>query len=159
MAEQRQWIEPIELENVNIKWGWSNFDGNDNLNGPGTYNFVAILPEQQARELQAMGFSVKENPPYEEGDAAEFTMKINISDKFELPKIYFLMDGRKFQQEKLSDLSNIRRDTLEQLDVIFTPSFWERPNGESGVTAYLSELYAQIRPNRFWEKYKDYEDA
>lgn len=159
MVDQpRQWIDDLEIENAKIKWNWSNFDGNDNLSGPGNYNFTIILDPEQAQVLADMGWNVKRHAGLEEGDPDEFTLKANISYRFEAPKVYMIKGERKFRVHEAQELADIRRDSLEQLDVILSPSPWKR-GIESGITAYVKELYAKVRQSRFSERYSDYEDA
>lgn len=158
MSEGQNWIDDVELEDVKVKWNWSHFDGRaDTMNDEGDHNFTIILPESTARDLIEAGWTgVKENAPYEEGDDPEWTLKIKISYRFEPPKIYLIKGDRKFRADE-RDLADIRRDTTEQIDVIFTPSRWVK-GSRTGVTAYAKELYAQVRESRFASKYADYEE-
>lgn len=154
----RKWVEKVEIENVNVKWTWSHFDGRDPMSGDGNYNFTAILDREQAMALLEDGWPVKEHDPYEEGDDPEFTLKLNISWKIEAPRVFLIKNDRKFRAEP-DDLADIRRDSTEQIDVIFKPSFWTREGGRSGVTAYVEEMYVKIRQSRFASKYDDFEEA
>lgn len=157
MAEKRDWIEEIELEDIDVKWSFSHFDGRaDTFNDEGDHNFQIILPEETARELAAEGWNVREMDPYEEGDPPEYLLKVKISYKYEAPKIYLIKGDRKFRADE-ADLSDIRRDTCEQIDVIITPSRWVNGN-RSGVSAYVKELYAKVRESRFEHKYSDYQE-
>lgn len=152
------WIDDIELENVNVKWAWSHFDGRaDSMNDQGDHNFTIILPEGTARKLQDIGWAVRELEPYEEGDPPEWVLKIKISYRFEAPKVYLIKNGRKIRAEE-RDLADINRATCEQIDVIASPSKWV--NGpKSGITAYTKELYATVKESRFASKYADYEEV
>lgn len=151
------WVDDIEIENAVIKWGWSNFDGRDSLKGDGNYNFTVILDDNQARYLDSQGWTVKVNEPREEGDLPENTMKINISDRFGMPKVYFIKNGRKYKVE-MRDLADIRRDTCLQLDVVASPSRWTK-GAESGLSPYVKEMYVTIKQSRFGAKYEEYEEA
>lgn len=153
-----EWIDDVELEDVNVKWPWSRFDGNDPFNGPGNYSFTIILTEETALKLREAGWTgVKQNDGYEEGDPDEWTFPIKISFKYGAPKIFLIKNGRKFRVEKERDLHDIRRDTCDQIDVIFTPSRWVQGQ-RTGVTAYTKELYAEVRESRFATKYEDLEE-
>ena len=157
MAEgRRRWIEDVELPNVQVKWNWSHFDGRgEGLNQPGDHNFTIVLPEAQALELRELGWeNVKYHDPYEEGDDPEYTMKIKISYRFEAPKVWFIKDGRKIRADE-SDLADIRRDSVQQIDVVISPSPWTQPGGNSGITSYATELYVQIKQSRFEKQYED----
>jgi len=157
MPEDRNWVNDVELEDVKVKWAFSHFDGReDTFNAEGAHNFTAMLSEEIADKMRADGWAVRDMPGYEEGDPDEHLLKIKISYKFEPPKIYLLKGERKLRATE-RDLADIRRDTLEQLDVIITPSRWV--NGQnSGITAYVKELYAKVKESRFAAKYADYEE-
>lgn len=166
MPDDRHWIDDVELENITVKWAFSHFDGReDTFNGAGEHNFTIVLPDDVAEKLRAEGWAIRDTAGYEEGDPDEHLLKVKISDKFEMPKIFLLkgtrkiqVDGRKPGDIYIRDLQDIRRDTCEQIDVIITPSRWV--NGQnSGITAYVKELYAKVRESRFAAKYADYEDV
>lgn len=157
-ANENKWIADVELEDVQIKWGFSHFDGRaDTFNDEGDHNFTIILPEGTARELSEEGWNIREIEGYEEGDPTEYLLKVKISYRFEAPKIYLIKNNRKIRADE-RDLSDIRRDTTEQIDVIITPSRWVNGN-RSGISAYAKELYAQVRESRFASKYSDYEEV
>ena len=157
MAEDRQWIDDVELEDVAIKWAFSHFDGReDTFNAEGDYNFTMILPDDVAEKLRAEGWNVRTMDGYEEGDPPEHLLKVKISYKYEPPKVFLIKGDRKLRAEK-RDLADIRRDTCEQIDVIITPSRWV-VGGNSGITAYAKELYAKVKESRFSAKYADYEE-
>lgn len=152
------WIEDLELEDVAVKWGFSHFDGRaDTYNEPGDHNFVIMLDEATATRAIEQGWAVREKEGYEEGDPPEWHLKVKISYKFEPPRIFLIKGRRKFRAEQ-SDLADIRRDTCERLDVILTPSRWVN-GGNSGITAYVREMYATVKQSRFAERYSDLDDV
>lgn len=154
----RDWIENVELPDANVKWGFSHFDGRaDTFNDEGDHNFTLILPEETALELDRIGWNIKKMDPYEEGDPPEYLFKIKISYKYEAPMIYLIKGERKFRADE-KDLRDIKRTTVEQLDVIVTPSRWV--NGQrSGISAYVKEMYVKISQSRFAREYEDYEEV
>ncbi len=156
--ESMPWIDDVQLEDVEVKWGFSNFAGKaGDYNTAGDHNFQIIVPEVTARELMDAGWtSVRELPPREDGDAPEYLFKIKISYRYESPKIYFIRGRRKIRVDEL-DLADIRRGTCERIDVIVTPSRWIK-GPRSGVTAYVREMYVTIKSSRFEERYADYEE-
>jgi hypothetical protein len=160
MAEQQQqsWIEDIELEDAQIKWNFSHFDGRaDTFNDEGDHNFTVVLPEEAAHQLLEEGWNIREYEGLEEGDPPEYTLKVKISYKYEPPKIYLIKGERKFRADE-RDLADIRRDTCDQIDVIITPSRWVHGKN-SGISAYTKELYAKVRQSRFEARYADYEEV
>lgn len=164
MAKDRKdWIDDVELEDVVVKWAWSNFDGReDRFNEAGAHHFTIILPDDVAEDLASKEWPIKEAPPYEEGDLPEQLLKIKISYKYEPPKIFLLKENSSGEMKKFRaderDLADIRRDTCERLDVIITPYRWV--NGRNtGVSAYAKELYAVVKESRFARKYQDFEEV
>lgn len=157
MAEDREWIDDVELEDVKVKWAFSHFDGReDTFNAEGDYNFQVILSDEQAEQLREEGWNVRTRDGYEEGDPPEHLLKVKISYKYTPPKIYLIKGERKLRAEP-RDLADIRRDTCEQLDVIITPSRWV-VGANTGITAYAKEVYAKVKESRFSSKYADYEE-
>jgi hypothetical protein len=157
MAEDRKWIDDVELEDVKVKWAFSHFDGReDTFNAQGDHNFQIILPDDIAKQLLDDGWNVRSMPGYEEGDPEEHLLKVKISYKYEPPKIYLIKGDRKLRAEQ-RDLADIRRDTCERIDIIITPSRWVA-GGSTGITAYAKELYAKVKESRFSAMYADFEE-
>ncbi len=157
-TEQQNWIDDLEIANANVKWGFSHFDGRaDTFNDEGDHNFTLILSEEQAQELMNEGWNIRTMDGREDGDPPEYLLKVKISYRFEAPKIYIIKGTRKFRADE-TDLADIKRSTCDQLDVIITPSRWVHGR-ESGVTAYVKEMYAKIRESRFSAAYADYEEV
>src|SRR5690349_16223673 len=113
----QDWIDDIEIEDAQIKWAFSHFDGRaDTFNDEGDHNFTIILPKEQALALLEEGWPIRELDPYEEGDDPEYTLKVKISYRFEPPKIYLIKGGRKIRADE-TDLADIKRSTTEQISV------------------------------------------
>lgn len=160
MAEKKDWIPDLEIENAQIKWNFSHFDGReDTYNREGDYNFTVIIPDvAEADALRELGWAIKELPPYEDGDEPEHILKVNVSDKFGVPKMYLIKSDRKFRIEELRELRDIKRVTTEQIDLVLQPSRWVN-GANTGISAYVKELYAKIRTSRFDDKYSEYEEV
>lgn len=158
MTEPKQdWINDIEIENAQIKWAFSHFDGRaDTFNDEGDHNFTVIIPEEHAKQLMDEGWNIKVMDGYEEGDPQEYLLKVKISYKYEAPRIYLIKGERKFRADQ-TDLVDIKRSTTEQIDLIITPSRWVNGN-RTGVSAYVKEMYAKIKQSRFADRYADYEE-
>lgn len=153
------WIEDLEVENAQIKWAFSHFAGEEDLyNDKGDHNFVIIVPGPDAEQLRAIGWNVKEKAPYEEGDEPENHLDVKISDKYGMPKIYYIKNGRKFRVENKGELADIRRDAVEQIDVILQPSRWVN-GARTGITAYVKEMYVSIKESRLGSKYSDMDEV
>lgn len=157
-TSDRNWIEEEEFEDANIKWGFSHFAGlQDTFNDEGDHNFMIILDEERAKRMMAEGWSIKVMEGREEGDPPEYLLKVKISYRFEAPPIFFLKGARRFRADE-ADLADIKRASCEQIDVIVSPKPWIHGK-DSGVSAYVKEMYVQIRESRFGEKYRDYEEV
>lgn len=156
----RPWVEEVELGDVMVKWGWSHFSGlRDEFHEDGEYDFTITLPEDTAIELRDLGWtSVKPNEPREEGDPIEWTMQIKLSDRFDLPAVYFIKGNRRIRMKNMRELADIRRGTCKKLSVVITPSPWSRPDGKSGVTAYAKEMWVEVNESRFSAAYADLEE-
>jgi hypothetical protein len=154
------WIDDLEVENAQIKWAFSHFAGEKDLyNEEGNHNFVIIVPTvQEAEALRAIGWNVKEKAPYEEGDDPEQHLEVKISDKYGLPKIYFIKGGRKYRVENKAELADIRRDVVTQIDVILQPSRWVN-GARTGISAYVKEMYVTMKESRFDSKYASLDEV
>jgi len=158
MAEGRKFIPPLEIENAQIKWAWSNFGGRKAMyNEEGEHNFQLILDEPLYRQLKEDGWSVRESDGPEDGDPSEYLLKVKISYRFEDPRIYLIKNNRKIKARE-DDLQDITRTSTKQIDVIIKPSFWER-NDKVGISAYVDEMYVVMNTSRFADAYADYVDV
>lgn len=158
--EKRPWIDDLQIENAQIKWAFSHFDGReDTFNTEGDHNFTVIIDdEEKANRLIAEGWNVRRMDPREEGDPYEYLLKVKISYKYAPPPIFFLKGERRFRVEHQADLVEIQRSTCEQIDVIISPNPWVHGR-DSGVSAYVKEMYVKIKESRFAAKYADYEEV
>ena len=157
--ETRPWIDDLEIENAQIKWAFSHFDGReDTFNTEGDHNFTVIIEdEQEANRLIAEGWNIRRMDPREEGDPFEYLLKVKISYRFAPPPIFFLKGERRYRADE-ADLVEIQRATCEQIDVIISPNPWVHGR-ERGVSAYVKEMYVKIKESRFAARYADYEEV
>lgn len=155
-TDDRPWLDELEIENAEIKWAFSRFDGRaDAFHEEGDIDFVVMFDQEEADRLRDLGWNVKEKMPREEGDLPEHHLTVKISYRFDPPTIYFIKSGRKYSIDNAAELKQIKRSTCERADLIIQPSFWSRPTGDSGYTAYLKEGYFTIAESRFGAKYND----
>ena len=160
MADRDQaWIDDLEIENAQIKWAFSHFDGRaDTFNDEGDHNFTIIIDDEEtALRLRDEGWNIRTFEGKEEGDPIEYTLKVKISYRFEAPKIFLIKGERKYRADE-QDLSDIKRSTCEQIDVIISPSRWVQ-GGRTGISAYCKEMYAKVKESRFSAAYADYEEV
>lgn len=153
------WIPELEIEDAQIKWAFSHIDGReDRFNEAGEHNFQLIIPEDRVEELRAQGWVIRSLDGYEEGDPQEHLLKVKISFKYEPPRIFMIRNGRKFRVESPRDLSDVNRSTTKRIDLVVTPSRWTYGR-DTGVTAYVKEMYATVTGSRFADKYADFEEV
>ncbi len=154
------WLNDLELEDVQVKWSFSHFDGRaGTFNDEGDHNFTIILDPEFAETLLEVpdGWNVKKYQPADETEPPEYTLSVKISYRFEAPKIFFIRGDRKYKANQ-EDLGDIRRSSAEKINIVVTPSRWVNGN-RTGVSAYLREMYVTIRESRFADEYRDYEEA
>lgn len=157
MSAAGDWIPNEEIENAQIKWAFSHFDGRaDTYNDEGDRNFTIKLSEEHAQRLMETGWNIKVMDGYEEGDPPEYLFKVKISYKFDPPKIYLIKGDRKIRAEE-RDLADITRATVENIDVVIKPHKWER-QGNRGVSAYVEEMYVVVSQSRFAQRYQDLQE-
>lgn len=155
----RKWIDDLEIENAQIKWPFSHFDGKkDVFNEEGQRNFTIIIPPENAQFLIDEGWPIRESKTLEEDDPPEYLLKVHISYKYEPPKIFLIKGNRKVRVEKESELSDISRSTCDNINVIISPSRWVH-GAKTGISAYAKEIYATVKESRFSEMYADYEEV
>lgn len=149
--------EPEFFEHVQLIF--RNFAGRPNSYKPqgGVRDFCIVIDdEQRAHELMDKGWYIKERIDAETGEPVFWYLRVTASYRFTPPEVYMLVPGKDemtFLDEKL--IGNLDHADIEWADVLVTASRWEF-NGKTGIKAYLQELYAMPRPNRFTSKYGGY---
>ena len=141
MSNKRR--EIIVLKNVGIIF--RNFAGEARrLNNAGDRNFNASVSKDQADMLRSKGFRIKELAPNEYSDETTYLLKVKVSYRFDAPNVNVITSRctRRLGEETIGELD---RMSIENCDISITGSAWTKPSGESGVTAYLSSLYATLR--------------
>lgn len=159
------WIDKVELQNVEVRWSWSNFSGRKTeFKEEGQRWMVLVLPEAIARDMLAKGWNVREQEPREEGDDPWWSFEVKISYGIIPPSIYFIKEHpelgvrkMKIEAQDENQIGDIRRDVTDQIDVIVRPSRWEK-NGRTGVSAYVEEMFVKLRDSQIAMKYADIPD-
>jgi hypothetical protein len=153
-------MRTVTLENVEILF--PNFGGRETqYNQEGNRNFNVVLPEDQAQQMLADGWNVKELKVREEGDVPKKIIHVAISYKNRPPHINLITSrGRNPLPEDLVD----ELDFVDMLvvDVTLRPYQWgpiAGPNGPaSGVKAYLQTMFVTIDEDPLDLKYNARED-
>ena len=155
----------LEIDDARITY--KNFSG-----APGPYNdegergFAVIIPNQElADELKARGWNVTIKPPHDEDDEPFRYMKVKIKYRKDRngnvygPEAYLVTNDRKneLNQDTIGCYDNI---AIARVDMDIRPYNWERPNGDSGRTAYLNAICVTQKVSRFADddRFGGYED-
>lgn len=143
-------LPPIKIENARITY--KNFSGAaGQYNAAGLRNFHVILDNDLADALKRDGWNVRWHDPKKEGDERWASLKVAVRFDNYPPRIVLISGNtkRNLGEQTVSLLDDAE---LESVDLIITPSFWERADG-SGVKAYLKTMYAVLSPTDLEAKY------
>ena len=160
-TEQR--LDPVTFEGASITY--RNFSGLEGrFNAKGNRNFTLILGEEAARAMEADGWNIRWQKPYEEGDPErpilEVSLKYRTRDGAELrrPPRVVLITGRGKTPLDEDMVSLLDWAEITNVDLIINPSYWE-VQGRSGIKAYVQSLYVTIREDPLELKYQDVPDS
>jgi hypothetical protein len=143
------------LENARILY--RNFSGAASAyNHEGDRNFCVIIDDPDAiADLQEAGWNLKFRAPREEEDPTLHYLKVNVSYKYRGPKI-FRHIGNSTVEVLEDTVSELDKDDILYCDMVIAPYRYSR-QGQEGISAYLQELHAVIRPDYFGNKYANME--
>lgn len=143
-------LPPIKIENARIIY--KNFSGAARqYNAAGLRNFHVVLDDSLAETLKRDGWNVRWHDPKKEGDERWASLKVAVRFDNYPPRIVLISNGRKANLEEDS-VSILDDAELETVDLIISPSAWERADG-SGIKAYLKTMYAVLSPHDLEAKY------
>lgn len=152
-----KYIENVLLDDVQIRF--RNFAGKPGqFNAAGQRNFCALLPHDTAGEMAALGWTIKELKPREEGDLPQPYIKIKVNFAGPRPpKIYMINSrGRTQLTEDMVDILDWA--DFAKVDLIISPYNYDF-NGNKGVTAYLQTIFVTIREDELEQRYADVPDS
>lgn len=137
---------------------FKNFSGAESeYNAAGDRNFCVVLDPDDAEDMKAAGWNVKELPPrpgYEE-DGSTFYIKVKLSYRFEeRAPLIVRLNGRHRVNLTEKTVSSLDWDEIEHVDLEIRPYNWEK-GSRKGVTAYLKSMYVRVKEDRLAEKYAD----
>lgn len=140
------------IENARILY--RNFSGTETkFNRAGDRNFCVFIDDPEtANLLQEKGWNVKIRRPRDEEDPVAHYIKVNVSYRFRAPRI-FRHIGNSVVEVDEETVGELDKDDIAYCDIIINPSKWERPGGDTGLSAYLDTLHAIIPVDYFAEKY------
>ena len=125
------------------------------FNREGDRNFCVFIDDPDtANALKDAGWNVKIRKPRDEQDEVAHYIKVNVSYRFRGPSIFLHIN---------KNVNELQEDTVDLLDnadiiscdMVVNPSHWERPDGSSGISAYLESMHVIARGDYFADKYAD----
>lgn len=144
----------IEINNAKIIF--KNFSGKPGMyNKEGDRNFCLLLPDDAAVYFfRRNGYSPTVKPSTSE--EGEFFRYIKIKLRFnQWGPTVILKSGDKTTRVDESLVSALDSIRIDRVDMDIRPYQWERPNGESGQTAYLSGMTVYQQIDRFEQMMMD----
>lgn len=155
---KRKFIPNLVLKDAQIRF--RNFAGlAGQYNREGDRNFCVLLNHPDV-DVQAMiddGWNVKLLKPREEGDEPTPYIQVAVSYRIKPPQVWLLTSrGKTALPEELVNMIDFA--DIARVDVTVNPSFWE-VNGNTGVKAYLKNIYVTIQENELDLMYQDVPDS
>lgn len=147
----------IEIEDAKFIF-FTNFKGAPGpYNNEGDRNFNVILQGDALKQAEEYGMNIKYTKPRDGEDPVPY-IKVNVGFKIRAPHIELINSHckRYLTEQNVGLLDDYKYETV---DMVIRPNRWRRPDGSSGVNAYLEALYAVVVEDRFVSKYYDIPDA
>lgn len=149
-------LPQIKLSEVKILY--PNFSGKPTKfrKSSGIRDFVAIVPDDVAIELEQMGLNIKYvTKPDDSEFIPYYTLSIAVSYNAEYdirPRVFMVTDRKLSLDEDTIDIL----DDVEivSADIVINQSAWS-VNGNKGVKAYLDKIYVVVVEDEFDKKYRD----
>lgn len=152
-------IPDLKFEDATILY--PNFSGRPDRyrRDGGIRTFNLVLDDHEAAErLKADGWNVRIRAPRNEGEEPEYTVQVTVSYKLYSPSITMINTFGK-RTELTEETVHLLDDvTILKADGYINPSRWEMDNGETGIKAYLRELWVTVDEGYFRNKYNVTED-
>lgn len=159
-GQRKRWIDEIKIEGARMLY--KHFSGEkDSFHAHGQRDFSVIIEDlEYANSLIKEGWNIKfpePNPDIApEDDTRRPYLKVKVAFDNVPPKVYTISENANGEQVRLeiNESNVIMLDTLRfsHIDMVIIPYQWTH-NGESGVSAYLSQFYGTIEPRGFEDKY------
>lgn len=143
------------IEDANLLFGqYMNFSGRGSqYNREGDRNFNVIIDDPDAvNDLKEVGWNIKIRKPRDEQDDVLHYLKVNVSYRFRGPQI-FLHIGKTTNELNEETVGMLDNADIISCDLVINPSHWERPDGTSGISAYLETMHVVAKGDYFADKY------
>lgn len=129
----------------------------------GVREFGVVLDPELAEDLASEGWRVKSylSKHAEEGDSPTLYLPVSIRFDVYPPNIWFITSRNRTRltENTVGMLDGMLGD-ISNVDIVIRPHNWG-PNarGESGVKAYVKNMYITIEEDEFFDKYADIPDS
>lgn len=180
-------VPNLFLEDAEVLPGtWRNFAGRGGMyNKEGDRNFTIVVTEDSSMFYEVMdnghkryrkvgvqdlirdGWKLKPlKPRYEDDENAPPRYKFSIAVDFNYEKKYkgvpptlvYLYSGKKRTRLTEETISALDYADYRTADLTVHPRYWAKEQtGEEGLKAYLREMRVVIQPDRWAEKYAEYD--
>ena len=136
-----------------------NFSGAETqYNKEGDRNFSVVIDDpKMAENLIEDGWNLKLLKAKDPDDEPVWHLKVTVRMDGDWPAKVFLVN-RRGRPNRLDEdtVSELDYSELDRVDLTINPSKWS-VNGNSGIKAYLKDLYASIVEDELSRKYSDTE--
>lgn len=147
----------LMIENAQVLF--RNFAGMEKpFNSEGDRNFCVILDPDQAEDLKAKGWNVKQLRALEEGDEPKPYIQVSVNYKKGRPPRVILITASGRVDLGADEVKMLDYADVKNWDIVLNPYSWE-VGDNSGIKAYLKNAYVTLNQDEFDLKYADIPDA
>lgn len=158
---QTKRMAPVTIQGARIIF--RNFSGRKGpYNEEGERGFTLVVPEDLAAQMMRDGWNIKEKPAYnpDEGDAQfDYHLAVKVEYRKGRPPRCVLVNSRGRTELGADEVGVLDFAEISNFDLTVSPYTWNRPDGSSGVSAYLKTLFATIVEDPLEALYADIPEA
>lgn len=125
----------------------------------GKRTFSVVLEVDEGERMKADGWNIKFREPYEEGDPAIATLKVNVKygGKGRPPRVMLVTAKNKTPLDETT-VDSLDWADITNVDMVIRPWHYDI-NGSQGIAAYLVSMWVTINQDPLEAKYADIPDA
>lgn len=150
-------LDNLEIEGARVIY--RNFSGKPTTFNPkgGDHTFCVVIDDATAaQKLLDDGWNIRIRAPRDEEDQPMYYMTVKVRFDNIPPHVYMVTSRNKTMLNEES-IGNLDYAEIANADLVIRPYNWSRPDGNSGVTAYLKTGYFVIEEDVFASKYAEEE--